>query len=253
MAETKVNQTDTIQEAGESKVSVIVRALEKDILKGVYEKGTLMPSQNDLCSKYDVSSRTVREAFKILEAKGLVTISQGRRAYVNTNSLDQYVDSISASMMSGDNKDNKLFADLLDTYTILEISAVKTLCRQNDRSALLRKLESHLTAMKEDLDLLSVSGNEDADDDFSRNDFSFLQSIAECSHNSILKSIYKSFSSQLKKLLTPADESIEERKQKVLQYSCLLDAVKAGDDELAVSIIVVLLKRIQRRLFARVV
>lgn len=247
MAETKVNQTDTIQEAGESKVSIIVRALEKDILKGVYEKGTLMPSQNDLCSKYDVSSRTVREAFKILEAKELVTISQGRRAYVNTNSLDQYVDSISASMMSGDTGDNKLFADLLDTYTILEISAVKTLCRQNDRSALLRKLESHLTAMRESVDFQS------SEEDFSSNDFSFLQSIAECSHNSILKSIYKSFSSQLKKLLTPADESIEERKQKVLQYSCLLDAVKEGDDELAASIIVVLLKRIQRRLSARVV
>lgn len=245
MAETKVNQTDTIQEAGESKVSIIVRALEKDILKGVYEKGTLMPSQNDLCSKYDVSSRTVREAFKILEAKGLVTISQGRRAYVNTNSLDQYVDSISASMMSGDTRDNKLFADLLDTYTILEISAVKTLCRQNDRCALLRKPEIHLTAMRESVDLQPVSGSEE---DFSSNDFSFLQSIAECSHNSILKSIYKSFSSQLKKLLTPADESIEERKQKVLQYSYLLDAVKEGDDELAASIIVVLLKRIRRRL-----
>ena len=159
MAETKVNQTDTIQEAGESKFSIIVRALEKDILKGVYEKGTLMPSQNDLCSRYDVSSRTVREAFKILEAKGLVTISQGRRAYVNTNSLDQYVDSISASMMSGDTGDSKLFADLLDTYTILEISAVKTLCRKNDRSALLRKPESHLTAIQEDIDTQSDSGS----------------------------------------------------------------------------------------------
>lgn len=253
MAETKVNQTDIIQEAGESKVSIIVRALEKDILKGVYEKGTLMPSQNDLCSKYDVSSRTVREAFKILEAKGLVTISQGRRAYVNTNSLDQYVDSISASMMSGDTRDSKLFADLLDTYTILEISAVKTLCRQNDRIPLLRKLEAHLTAMKEDLDLLSVSDNEGSDEDFSRNDFSFLQSIAECSRNSILKSIYKSFSSQLKKLLTPESESIEEKKQKVLQYSYLLDAVKEGDDELAASIIVVVLKRIRRRLASYVV
>ena len=128
------------------------------MLRGVYEKGTLMPSQNDLCCKYDVSSRTVREAFKILEAKGLVTISQGRRAYVNTNSLDQYVDSISASMMSGDTRDNKLFADLLDTYTILEISAVKTLCRKNDRSSLLRKPESHLTAMQEDIDTQSDSG-----------------------------------------------------------------------------------------------
>ena len=247
MAETKVNQTDTIQEAGESKVSIIVRALEKDILKGVYEKGTLMPSQNDLCSKYDVSSRTVREAFKILEAKGLVTISQGRRAYVNTNSLDQYVDSISASMMSEDTKDSKLFADLLDTYTILEISAVKTLCRQDDRSAPLRKLETHLTAMRKSVDFQS------SEEDFSSNDFSFLQSIAECSRNSILKSIYKSFSSQLKKLLTPADESIEEKKQKVLQYSYLLDAVKEGDDELAASIIVVVLKRIGRRLASYVV
>ena len=108
-------------------------------------------------------------------------------------------------------------------------------------------LESHLTAMRESVDLQSVSGSEE---DFSSNDFSFLQSIAECSRNSILKSIYKSFSSQLKKLLTPADESIEERKQKVLQYSYLLDAVKEGDDELAASIIVVLLKRIRRRLSA---
>ena len=242
-----VELKDQLDSPVASKVTVIVRALEKDILRGVYEKGTLMPSQNDLCSKYDVSSRTVREAFKILEAKGLVTISQGRRAYVNTNSLDQYVDSISASMMSGDTTDNKLFADLLDTYTILEISAVKTLCRQNDRSALLRKLETHLTAMRKSVDFQS------SEEDFSSNDFSFLQSIAECSRNSILKSIYKSFSSQLKKLLTPADESIEERKQKVLQYSCLLDAVKEGDDELAASIIVVVLKRIRRRLASYVV
>lgn len=248
-----VELKDQLDSPVASKVTVIVRALEKDILRGVYEKGTLMPSQNDLCSKYDVSSRTVREAFKILEAKGLVTISQGRRAYVNTNSLDQYVDSISASMMSGDTRDSKLFADLLDTYTILEISAVKTLCRQNDRIPLLRKLEAHLTAMKEDLDLLSVSDNEGSDEDFSRNDFSFLQSIAECSRNSILKSIYKSFSSQLKKLLTPESESIEEKKQKVLQYSYLLDAVKEGDDELAASIIVVVLKRIRRRLASYVV
>lgn len=87
-----------------------------------------------------------------------------------------------------------------------------------------------------------------SEEDFSSNDFSFLQSIAECSHNSILKSIYKSFSSQLKKLLTPADESIEERKQKVLQYSYLLDAVKEGDDELAASIVIVMMKRIRRRL-----
>ncbi len=45
-----------------------------------------------------------------------------------------------------------------------------------------------------------------------------------------------------------ADESIEERKQKVVQYSNLLDAVKEGDDELAASTVVVILKRIQRRL-----
>ena len=49
-----------------------------------------------------------------------MTISQGRRACVNTNSLDQYVDSISASMMSGDTRDNKLFAYLLDTCKVLE-------------------------------------------------------------------------------------------------------------------------------------
>lgn len=122
---------------------------------------------------------------------------------------------------------------------------MKTLCRKNDRSALLRKPESHLTAMQEDIDTQSDSGSEV---DFSNHDFSFLREIAECSDNSILKSIYKSFSPQLKKLLTPSSESIEERKRKALQYSYLFDAVRDGDDELAASIVVVILKRIQRRL-----
>ena len=85
--------TDNIHSSGVSKVTGVVHVLEKAILDRQYLQGTLMPSQNELCRLYGVSARTMREAFKILEAKGLVTVSQGRRPYVNTNSLDQYVDS----------------------------------------------------------------------------------------------------------------------------------------------------------------
>lgn len=62
--------------ARQSKVRIVVNKLENAILDRQYLQGTLMPSQNELCRLYGVSARTMREAFKILEAKGLVTVSR---------------------------------------------------------------------------------------------------------------------------------------------------------------------------------
>ncbi|WP_320129156.1 GntR family transcriptional regulator [uncultured Sphaerochaeta sp.] len=58
------------------------------------KSGSFLPSQQLLADQFSTSSRPIREALKLLEAKGLVTISQGRRAQIKSNSLSQYVESI---------------------------------------------------------------------------------------------------------------------------------------------------------------
>ena len=52
--------------------------MRKRILEKQYMTGDPLPSQQELADEFNASSRSVREAFKHLEAKGLVDISQGR-------------------------------------------------------------------------------------------------------------------------------------------------------------------------------
>ena len=64
---------------GRTKSVRIASALEDMILSGQLREGQFLPSQQELADKFDASSRSIREAFKQLEAKGLLTEGQGER------------------------------------------------------------------------------------------------------------------------------------------------------------------------------
>jgi len=51
----------------------LVHLLGKDILQGKYPSGSHLPSEADICSQYDISRTSVREAVKMLTAKGLIS------------------------------------------------------------------------------------------------------------------------------------------------------------------------------------
>ena len=60
--------------------AVVAQVLTDDILSGRYPVGTALPTEHALCSQFDISRHTVREALRRLQALGLVT----RRAGVGT-------------------------------------------------------------------------------------------------------------------------------------------------------------------------
>lgn len=51
----------------------VVAALARDILAGHYAEGTLLPREPDLGAAYGVSRTVIREALKVMAAKGFVT------------------------------------------------------------------------------------------------------------------------------------------------------------------------------------
>ena len=75
----------------ETKSTIIANKLEEEILSRKYQAGENLPSQYELATQFNASSRSVREAFKNLEAKGLIKVQQGKKAVVQSNSLDQFV------------------------------------------------------------------------------------------------------------------------------------------------------------------
>jgi DNA-binding FadR family transcriptional regulator len=50
----------------------VTRAIATDIFADVFPAGSMLPTENELCTQYSVSRTVIRESLKILESKGLV-------------------------------------------------------------------------------------------------------------------------------------------------------------------------------------
>ncbi|WP_339702988.1 GntR family transcriptional regulator [Algoriphagus aquimarinus] len=65
---------------------VIYRIVQKDlrrsIIEGKYKVGDLLPSENELCSKYGIARMTVRNALSNLETEGLIERQKGKGSIV---------------------------------------------------------------------------------------------------------------------------------------------------------------------------
>ena len=216
------------------KATHIAGLLEKAILNNEYRQGDYLPSQKELSEKF-----FAREAFKILEAKGLIEVSQGKRAYVKTNRLDQYVESLSMSMFAQDNPDRKLYSDLLEVHITLEVSAARELSRSPERIAIVKNMESTLDQMSRDLAIIETSGDKDAIQDFQTCDFNFHLAVVGSNDNIVFRSIYNSLSPQLKKIMASLPETLDERRKKVREYGYLVDALRDGLTDLAVAMTLV--------------
>lgn len=72
----------------------IYNRLYEDIVKGVYQKGSILPSENVLSEKYHVSRNTLRQALTILYQDGYIYKKQGKGTYVSYDSEKKQKDRI---------------------------------------------------------------------------------------------------------------------------------------------------------------
>ena len=213
------------------KATHIAALIESSILSGEYKKGESLPSQKELSFKYDASSRSLREAFKLLETKGLIKVSQGKKAYVKTNRLDQFAESISMSMFDPGTKDMKLLSDLLQVHITLEVSAARELSRAADRLNVVKVLDAFLAKMDKELSVIENSGDKDAITDFRNCDFNFHLVVINSNDNIVLNSIYNALAPHIQEVMFSVPETLEDRRKKVREYGYLVDALRHGQTE----------------------
>jgi GntR family transcriptional regulator len=74
---------------GNAKHAVITRALAHEIGAGTYPVGSILPSEQDLSNRFEVSRHTVRVALRTLQELGLVASQQGVGSVVRAAQAEQ--------------------------------------------------------------------------------------------------------------------------------------------------------------------
>lgn len=75
----------------------LYETLRKHILSGVYEEGSLLPSENELCAVHNMTRPTVRHALETLVQDGFIQKKQGKGSIVRKPPQDIGILSISGT------------------------------------------------------------------------------------------------------------------------------------------------------------
>jgi DNA-binding FadR family transcriptional regulator len=232
---------------GRTKSARIANYLEELILSKQLSAGELLPSQQELAEKFDASSRSIREAFKQLEAKGLLSVSQGRRACVKCNNLDQFVESLTDSIIRSGSSDAKLMLDLVQVCTSVEVSAARDFSRNPRRKEVVRELRSLSDMMGKTL--VGIEAHEQRSiDEFRKIEGDFHKVLVRSNDNIILDAIYENLSPLLDESLSFSAINFEEYEKKVREYQYIAEALHNGQTDLAVALVLVNLTNLKKRI-----
>lgn len=150
----------------------VIAHLEELIFGGSLEPGDSLPSETELAAELGVSRLTVRECIRSLQARGLVSVSHGRRPVVAPPNATPLADFFSAAVR----RDAGGLLELLEVRLAIEVHTAQ-LAARHATTADLRNLVGALEAMRE------AGDDEDA---FNRADVRFHAAIAAGSGNQML-------------------------------------------------------------------
>jgi GntR family transcriptional regulator, transcriptional repressor for pyruvate dehydrogenase complex len=197
-----------------------VRALIRD---GQLTAGERLPSERDLCDRFGVSRVTVREALRILEASGLVTVKVGARggAFITTPSSDRIGRGIEDYLTMSPSVSA---TEVTEARLVLEVGIVPTVCERatpEDIAHLLDLCDQADAALQRDEYTMEMSAE-------------FHLAVARLAHNSAIEMLLRPFHAPMLRSLKEArDNAPVMGALGVKEHRRFVEAVRAGDVEKA--------------------
>jgi DNA-binding FadR family transcriptional regulator len=156
--------------------------IQEYIDKNKLQAGDRLPAERELSSMLNLGTRTIREALKMLQARGFLEIHQGKGVFVASQWLHVYVRTLTDSLKL-DNDDIDLLIQLMDVRKLIEAAIVKQIA-VNVAPKRLEAIEKNLVSQKRACD--------SADNDlFNSLDVEFHCLLVDCAENTILSILYK--------------------------------------------------------------
>lgn len=220
--------------------NLIVEQIRMLIRDGQLKAGDRLPSERDLGERFGVSRVTVREALKMLEANGLVTIKVGARGggFVTAPTSERIGEGISDLLTFSVVEP----ADVTEARQVFELGIVPFVCRRAD--------ETDIRELLEICDRAEVIEQEDGEYPMSLS-AEFHVRVAKAAHNPALELLARSFHGPLLRSLLRAQEGDPQAGAKGNQeHREFVEAVRMRDVAAATAVMTTHLARTAQRLRA---
>ncbi|WP_067028946.1 FadR/GntR family transcriptional regulator [Allomuricauda sp. CP2A] len=202
--------------------------LTRAIRKGQYRPLQKLPTENELCSIFNVSRTVVREAIKGLNAKGIVEVKKGSGAYVSEMSIKNASETLNMFFKLSSDKD--LLLSTIDSRAMIEPMIAA-------RSAVVRT-EDHLVQLNENIEKMKQCPLENKKEE-AELDNQFHRVLLDCVDNPVLHLLVDPIFNLMPKFklgvfAKSIRGNLEEEKKEMMHYHQLItDAIVSQDAQRA--------------------
>lgn len=193
-----------------------VETLGSRIVRGYYEPGQALPP-DQLENEFGISKTVLREALRVLAAKGLVDARQKRGTVVQARAAWSLLDA-DLLRWQGGQPDAAFFANLAEVRSIVEPAGA--------RLAAERRTEDDLADLRAALDQMASAGTDAAA--VVAADLAFHQALLDAAHNELLSRMEVVIEAGLR-ARDAVVHSGEHWPDSVPVHRAILDAIEAGD------------------------
>lgn len=200
----------------------VVHELGRRVVGGSYAAGALLPNEDLLCSELNVSRTALREAIKVLAAKGLLEPRPRIGTRVRAQALWNLLDPDILAWRCSTGVDAAFVRHLQEVRVIIEPPAASLAAQSHTAEQLL--------AMQEALQKMEQAGHIQQWVDA---DLAFHTSILQATNNPLLMPLAAIIDSALESLLHLTARNSGNFKQALPDHQKLLDAIAQRDGQAA--------------------
>ncbi len=197
----------------------VVQQIQDIIVAGELRPGDRLPSERDLAQQLTVSRTVIREALKLLEDRGLVSINVGDGTYVSEIPPNAISKPISLYIQ----QQRTSFAHLVEIRRMIEIETAGLAAKQATPEDI-ASLEESLRSLEQKLG---------SPDDFVQEDFRYHQLLAKASQNPLMPLLLEPIREQMQAFFRTASSLPGSPEAALRHHQNILNCVKQRDAEAA--------------------
>jgi GntR family galactonate operon transcriptional repressor len=207
---------------------IVVDGIGRQIVAGKLQQGALLPTEPELVEHFEVSRTSVREAMRILAAKGLVDIRPKVGTRVREDEGWNVFDTDILRWHDEVGRGDVVMRDLVEIRQLLEPSAARlaaTRATMTDHGRLQHCIQAMADAVS--------SGN---DNDYASADVDFHLAVYAASHNALLRQFGSVVADFLRRTFTVQQKVARDAEffqVDVDRHQVVYEAINRGDGEAA--------------------